>query len=152
MLMSKELANIRASLQLKTDINAARETLAAAALEVLRNMPTHRLSACIQYLEKNLIPAVERKSGKASADLTVFREVVDMLKWSAIVYDRLENQTRINTHLQLDLTILKERLLLAEGELSKYQTVEDLLLTDSLRHIERGVRARIESDFKAKKS
>lgn len=149
---SKELANLKASLQLKTDINAARETLAVAALEVLRKMPTHRIVASIQYLEKNLIPAVERKSGKSSADLTVFREVVDLLKWAAIVYDRLENQARINTHLQLDLTILKERLLLAESELTKYQTVEDLMLTDSLRHIEKGVRARIESDLKGKNS
>jgi hypothetical protein len=149
---SKEMANLRASLQLKTDINAAREKLAVAALDVLRNMPTHRIVSTIQYLEKNLIPAIERKSGKSSADLTVFREIVDLLRWSAVVYDRLENQARINTHLQLDLTIMRERLILAEGELTKYQTVEDLMLTDALRHIEKGVRARIESDLKGKKS
>jgi hypothetical protein len=150
--MSKDLDNLRASLQLKTDLNAARNKLCDAAMETLKRMPMHRIASSVQYLEKNLMPAVERKGGKASPDLAVFKECADLLKWAVLLYDRLESQTRINAHLQLDLTILRERLLLAEAELTKYQTVEDLLLTDSYKHIEKGVRARIESDFKAKKS
>jgi hypothetical protein len=150
--MSKDLDNLRASLQLKTDINAARDKLCDAAMETLKRMPSHRIASCLQYLEKNLMPAVERKGGTNAPDLAVFKETANLLKWALLLYDRLEMQTRVNTHLQLDLTILRERLLLAESELMKYQTMEDLLLTDSYKHIEKGVRARIESDFKGKKS
>jgi hypothetical protein len=150
--MSKDLDNLRASLQLKTDLNAAREKLCSAALETLNKMPVHRIALCVQFIEKNLMPAVERKSGKNAPELGIFLETCNLLKWAVILYDRLEMQTRINSHLQLDLTILKERQVLYETELSKYQALEDLWLTDSLNHIEKGVRARIESDFKGKKS
>jgi hypothetical protein len=150
--MSKELENIRASVQLKSDLDAAGTKLFEASMEVLKKMPGHRIAACVQYLEKNLIPAVERKSGKASPDLQVFRECADLLKWACLVYDRLDVAVRENGLIRLEKQILTERLLLAEGELAKYQVMEDLELTSARDHIEKGVRARIESDFKAKKS
>lgn len=150
--MSKDLDNLRASLQLKTDLNADRDKMCDAALAVLKTMPGHRILSCVQYLEKNLIPAVERKGGKNSPDLAVFKECADLLKWAAILYDRLDNQTRTNSFLRLDITIMRERLVLMEAELVKYMTIEELHLTDAINHIEKGVRARIESDFKAKKS
>lgn len=150
--MSKELDNLRASIQLKDDIDSAGDKRFAEAMEVLKKMPGHRIVACIQYLEKNLIPAVERKSGKASPELVVFKECAELLRWATIMYDRMDLQVRNNALLRLEKQILVERLLLTEAELQKYQTVEDLHLTSSLDHIERGVRARIESDFKAKKS
>lgn len=150
--MSKELDNLRASIQLKADIDAAGDKRFAEAMEVLKKMPGHRIHACIQYLEKNLIPAVERKSGASSPDLAVFRECAELLRWGAIMYDRLDLQVRNNALLRLEKQILIERVLLTEQELSKYQTVEDLHLTGSFDHIEKGVRARIESDLKGKNS
>jgi hypothetical protein len=149
--MSRELDNLRASVQLKADLDAAGTKLFEASMDVLKKMPGHRIAACLQYMEKNLIPAVERKSGKASPDLAVFREVVDLLNWAVLVYDRLDMQVRSNGLLRLEKQILVERLLLAERELAKYETVEDLYLTSARDHIEKGVRERLESDYKAKK-
>jgi hypothetical protein len=148
---SKELENLKASVQLKSDLGAIGEKNFADAMAVLKTMPGHRTAAALQYLEKNLIPAVERKSGGKSADLPVFTEIANLLRWGSVVYDRLDIQVRSNALLRLEKQILVERVLLMEAELAKYQAVEDLYLTDALSHIEKGVRARIESDLKGKK-
>jgi hypothetical protein len=150
--MSKELENIRASLQLKSDLDASGRKHFDDAIDILKKMPAHRITACLQYLEKNLMPAVERKGGKASPDLQVFKECAELLKWAVVVYDRLEFQVQNNGLLRLEKQLLIERVLLAERELQKYETMEDLSLTSLRDHIEKGVRARIESDLKGKKS
>lgn len=150
--MSEDLENIRASIQLKSDLDAAGKTLHGEAMEVLKKMPGYRIDQCVQYLRNNLIPAVIRKSGEKSADLQVFRECVDLLLWGAVLYDRLDHQVRVNGLLRLEKQILIERLLLMESELTKYETVEDLHLTDALLRIEKGVLERLKRSNSGKKT
>lgn len=145
------LWKLRNDMQMRTDLSELQKKRYAGSMELLKRMPGVKIRDQILYIEKNLLPAVAKRGGKDSPDYKLFEAVIDSLKWSLVLYDRMDALMRKDALVHLEKTILEERVLLYEKELLKYTTMEDLYLTDALDHIERGVRERIKAAVEAKK-
>lgn len=143
---------LMADVQWRTDLTEAEKTRFRTVFEMMDKMPGGRIKNQMQYLEKNILPAVSaKKGGDKSPDYVFFEGVINSLKWALILYDRLERQLREDSLLRLERTLLLDRLELYEKELSKYMLLEDLYLTEMLDNIDRGVREKIKREFEAKK-
>jgi len=114
------------------------------------DIPIRKFYDQAQYIEKTLLPAIERKSGSSSADYTFFCETYKCLLYGAIMIDRSELLMRKVQQLKQQLDILQARVDLAERELFKYITLEDLVLTESTDKIAKSVIAKIENSLKEK--
>lgn len=102
------------------------------AMAQLEGYPVKRIVEIVQYLQEQILPSVKKRSGAASPEAVLFGEIVDVMFWALASADRVEYLTRRVGLAQLEKELLKDRVLLAEGELLKYQTAEDLLTTDAL--------------------
>jgi hypothetical protein len=94
---------------------------------------------------------VKKRSGESSPDYKFFSEVIELLEWSALIYDRCGRLQTMYANLQLENTLLRERVVVYEKALNEYTTVEDLWLMDSMQHVEKGILARLESKLGTKK-
>jgi len=113
------------------------------ALARMQGLPTNRIISIVQYLQEQIIPAVKRRSGDTSKELELFSEIVDLLMWAILSDERAEYMSRQLGMAKVENQVLLERLSLAESELTKYQTLEDLYTTDFLQHYAEGVRKRM---------
>jgi hypothetical protein len=118
--------------------------------QALDALPANRLINAVQYIEKNLMPAIKRKSGEASADYEFFKDLCGLLVSSVVLQDRMIMLQKLHANQRIDVELLRERVLLYEAELQKYTTLEDVYMIDGLEHIEKGVRARVEAILKGK--
>lgn len=110
----------------------------------LDEIPVRKFYDQAQYIEKTLLPAIEKKSSKGSKDYNFFCDVFRSLLYGALVTDRL-NGIALRLHQQKQLNqILQARADLAETELMKYTTMENLLMTDGLDKIAADTVRRIE--------
>lgn len=149
---SARTGKLMADVQWRTDLTEAEKTRFRSVFEMMDKMPGGRVKNQMQYLEKNILPAVSaKKGGDKSPDYIFFEGIINSLKWTLILYDRLDRQLREDSLLRLERTLLLERLELYEKELSKYMLLEDLYLTEMLDNIDRGVREKINREFEAKK-
>lgn len=115
------------------------KNLAAGGKFRLDEIPLRKFFEQAQYIEKTLLPAIERKSGKASADYQFFENVYKSLLYAVLVVDRqslLVNKLQQANQL---MAIHKQRADVAEGELQKYVTMEDLILSGAMDSIAKGV-------------
>jgi hypothetical protein len=119
------------------------------ALARIQGLPTARILSISQYLQEQIIPAVKKRSGDQSKELELFTEIVDLLSWSILSDERADYFSRQLGMAKLEREVLLDRLRLAEAELLKYQTLEDLYTTDFLDHYAEGVRKRM-ADIKKK--
>jgi hypothetical protein len=111
----------------------------------LDEVPLRKFYDQAQYIEKTLLPAIEKKSGKDSADYTFFKEIYKSILYAALVVDR-ENRFLLKMqHVNQMNALLQGRADIAERELLKYTTMEDLLMSDGLDRIAQDVRLRIEN-------
>ncbi len=111
----------------------------------LDEIPIRKFYDQAQYIEKTLLPAIEKKSGKHSADYTFFTDIYKSVLYAALIVDR-ENRVMIKMQqLQQMNMLLQARLDVAERELLKYTTMEDLIMSDGLDKIQADVRRRIEN-------
>lgn len=151
---SEDIAKLKASLQLKGDIEAAVTGEGRRwddIRKVVDKLPAQQFVNAIQYLEKQVLPGVKKKSGESSPDYKFFSEIVDLLQWGVIVYERCKRIQQMYGTLSLENTLLRERVEIYERELNKYAALEDIFLVDSLEHIERGIMHRLESKMGRKK-
>lgn len=118
------------------------ENLAAGGGFRLHEIPARRFMDQAQYIENEMLPAVEKKMGKDSVQYKYFREIFDSLLYSIMVKDRENNLLNKLTQLQQQNLILTNRLAFCEQELLKYATMEDLYLTEAHFHIAAGVKQR----------
>ena len=103
------------------------------ALARIEGFPVKRIIEVMQYLKEQIIPAIEKKSkGVQTQEYILFSEIVDMMFWALAVDDRRDFLTRKLGSMKLENEILRDRLQLAESELLKYQTAEELLYADFL--------------------
>lgn len=108
----------------------------------LEDIPIHKMIEQVQYLEKQLLPAVKRKSTAESSDYIFFAGLVKSLLWAVMLSDRFDMLDRRVGHLSLENSLLRDRLMLMEREVGKYHAMEDIYLSDAFDHYKRGVAQR----------
>jgi hypothetical protein len=101
-------------------------------IEGMRDVPVKKILDAIDYIDKNLLPAVKKKGGDKSADFLFFSSIVDYLLWAVTIADRYDALESRWVRQKLEIQLLKDWNAFYEGELQKYTTLEDLLLTDAL--------------------
>lgn len=149
----EDIQRLKASLQLKADIEAVitgEGRVWADIKKTMDKLPAQQMVNAIQYLEKQILPSVKKRSGESSPDYKFFSELVELLGWSAMIYERCSTLRTMHASIKIENSLLLERLKLYENELNKYTTIEDIYITDSLQHIEKGILARLESKLGAK--
>ena len=104
----------------------------------------------VNYLDKELLPAIKKKSGDKSADYEFFEAVVKSLLHAIVVVDRWETLQRRWVHQLIELKLCKEHLAIMERELQKYHAMEDLYLTEGFRVYADRVKEHAEDLLKAK--
>jgi hypothetical protein len=110
----------------------------------VRDVPVRKMMDAIQYIDKNLLPAVKKKSGDKSADYEFFTEVRDMLIWAILICDRYDALEGRWVRKRIEAALYKEWNELYEKELMKYTTLEDLFLTDALNVYAKGIKNRVD--------
>jgi hypothetical protein len=118
--------------------------LAAGGKFRMEEIPLRKFYDQAQYIEVTLLPAIERKSGKTSADYQFFAGVYRSLLYACMIVDRGSIvMQQCQKYKQLN-DFYRGRAELAERELLKYQTVEDLYMTDAMDRVAAGVKKRVE--------
>jgi hypothetical protein len=151
---SEDLHRLKASLQLKADIETVitgEGRMWGDVKKIMDKLPAQQMVNAIQYIEQQILPGVKKKSGESSPDYKFFSELIDLLGWAALVYDRCKRVQNMYANLQLENTLLRERIVVYERELNQYTTIEDVWLTDSLQHVEKGILSKLESKLARKK-
>jgi hypothetical protein len=120
------------------------ENLAAGRKFNLEDIPLRKFYEQAQYIEKTLLPAIEKKSGAKSADYEFFTSVYKSLLYAIMIVDRDKHIIMKWQHCNQLNSFLQQRVDLAERELLKYTTMEDLYITGALDHIAAGVAQRVD--------
>lgn len=113
--------------------------------EEMNKMPVNRMINAANYLIDNLLPAVEKKGGKNSADFKFFCELVELLLSAVVMHDRINLLERKLTDAKIDYLLCREKLTWYESELQKYTTLEDIWMSEGFEYIARGIRERAEA-------
>jgi hypothetical protein len=92
------------------------------------DIPVKRMIDQVNYIDKELLPAIKKKSGAASADYEFFSGVIKSLLHAIVTVDRWESLERRYVNQLIQLNLCKEHLVILEVELRKYQAMEDLYL------------------------
>jgi hypothetical protein len=146
------LEQLKADLLYKSSLDdIAKGERDAKAVDGWRDVPVRKMMDAIQYIDKNLLPAVKKKGGDKSADVEFFTGVRDMLIWAILITDRYDAQEGKLVRKKIEAALYKEWMELYEKELTKYCTLEDLLLTDALNIYAQGVKNRVDALKKGEK-
>jgi hypothetical protein len=139
------LEQIKADLLYKDSLDAiAKGDRDKLATDGLKGVPVRKMIDAVQYIDKNLLPAVKKKGGEKSADYEFFTGVRDMLIWAVIICDRYDAVEGRLVRKKIEAALYKEWMELYEREITKYCTLEDLLLTDSLNIYAQGIKNRVD--------
>jgi hypothetical protein len=92
------------------------------------DIPVKRMIDQVNYIDKELLPAIKKKSGDKSADYEFFSAVIKSLLHAIVTVDRWENLERRYVNQLIQLQLCKEHLVILEMELRKYEAMEDLYL------------------------
>ena len=103
------------------------------------------------YIEKMLLPAIEKKSGKQSADYLFFTDVYKSLLYGALIVDRVNDMALKNQRLMQLNKIYQADILMLEKSILKYTTMEDLYLTSGLDKIAADIARKVEIMLTEKK-
>jgi|HubBroStandDraft_5_1064220.scaffolds.fasta_scaffold06679_6 hypothetical protein len=117
----------------------------------IRDIPVQKFITHVQYIEKELMPAIEKRRGKDAPELKFFEEVCRSLVWAVILCDRYDYLEMKVTGLRLENTILRDNLALHEKELQKFGALEDIFFTDFLDRYADAVKSRAEGLLNKKK-
>jgi hypothetical protein len=98
----------------------------------MKDVPAAKMIDAVNFIDKNLLPAVKKKSGDKSADYEFFTNVIDYLLWAIVVVDRYDTLEARWVRQRMQIALLQEQNDLLEKELLKYTTLEDLYFTSSL--------------------
>lgn len=145
--MSKALDDIRAKLLEEMAMEellkpGKRELSDRILAEGIRDVPVRKFMEQQQYLEKELLPAIEKKKGKGSTDYIFFEAVGKSLVWAMILCDRYDYQQRMFLNAKIDSKIARELAADLQAELSKFETLEQLFFAGGLDRYADGVKMR----------
>jgi hypothetical protein len=111
----------------------------------IEDVPVQKFIEQLQYIERELMPAVERRKGKDSSDYQFFEGLCRSLVWCIILCDRYDYLSRLNNGYRIDNAILKDHCRLLEGEIQKFCTLEDVFFTDFLDRYADAVKSRADA-------
>jgi hypothetical protein len=120
-------------------------------IKAMRDIPVSKFIEQVLYLQNELLPAVEKKKGKTSAEWIFFDGVQRSLLWAITCVDRYEYLAYQFTGQKITIQLQSENLGLLERELSKFQALEDIFLTDALDRYAEGVKAKASAMLKQTK-
>jgi hypothetical protein len=101
-------------------------------VKAMRDVPVAKMIDAVNFIDKNLLPAVKRKSGDKSADYEFFTNVIDYLLWAIVIVDRYETLEGRWIHQKIEIQLLREELEYMERELSRYVAAEDLMMSGAM--------------------
>jgi hypothetical protein len=119
------------------------KNLAAGGKFRLEDIPLRKFYDQAQHIEKILLPAIEKKTGKNSADYNFFSDLYRSLLYAVMIVDRDRSLIMKLQHVNQVNAFLQARADLAERELMKYTSLEDLYLRDAGEKIADGVARRV---------
>jgi hypothetical protein len=119
------------------------KNLAAGGKFQLEDIPIRKFYDQAQYIEKTILPRVAATRGMDSADYSFFKDVYLSLLYAVLIVDRDRTLIMKIQHANQINAFLQDRADLAERELSKYTTMEDLYATGAMDHIAAGVVQRV---------
>ena len=111
----------------------------------LRDIPVKQMFDQLQYIEKELLPAVKRKNREA--DVQFFEGVCRSLAYAIILCDRYEHLHLKFLNSRVDIALLRDHLSVSERELERYTTMEDLILSDSMNKYAEAIAERVKRDI-----
>jgi hypothetical protein len=140
----------RAELGMRAAMRSAHDNPAAKNAKAIEEVPVRKIYEQAMYIENDLLPRIEKRSGNDSADYQFFKDVFRSLLWCIAILDRFDKVCRSDTQTKLMNELMRDRCILLETELQKYITMEDLLFSDSIDRIADVVKKRVESLLKEK--
>jgi hypothetical protein len=127
------LEQIKAELLHKATIDGLiKDGIGKRVTPSIDDIPVKRMIDQVNYLDKEILPAIKRKSGEKSADYEFFESVIKSLLYAVVLCDRWELLNKRWVHQLIERKICQDHLSLMETELQKYHAMEDLYLTDGL--------------------
>jgi hypothetical protein len=117
----------------------------AKLVDGLKQVPLYKIHEQSQYLINQLLPAVESKKGIDSEDYKFFKGLVDSLCWAVLILDRFERMSYQLSNERMLREFFQNKAVFLEQQLTKYTTMEDLVLGQSYEAMKRAVAARTES-------
>lgn len=103
----------------------------------LDQVPVKKFYDQALYIDKTLLPAVEKARGKESADYQFFVSVFKSLLYAVAIVDRYEFMDRKIHRQEAFIKSLQEQTVQLSKELQKYCTIEDIFLSEGIdRYIE----------------
>lgn len=155
--MSKKLDEIKQELldkqRLSEIVDPARSKVTEEKMaRGVRDIPVNRMIEQVNYLDKEILPKLEKRSGgKESADYKFFSSVCESLLYAVSACDRYDFMAKQLQYQKIQSQLLIENQAILEGELQKYSTIEEIYFQDGLRLIADGVKARVAALLKNKK-
>jgi len=103
----------------------------------LDQVPVKKFYDQALYIDKTLLPEIEKRRGKDSADYQFFVSVFKSLLYAVAIIDRYEFMNRKVYRQEAFLKSLQDQVVQLSGELQKYCTIEDIFLSEGIdRYIE----------------
>jgi hypothetical protein len=103
----------------------------------LDQVPVKKFYEQALYIDKTLLPSIEKNRGKESADYQFFVSVFKSLLYAVAIIDRYEFMDRKVHRQESFIKSLQEQVVQLSRELQKYCTVEDIFLSEGIdRYIE----------------
>jgi hypothetical protein len=146
------LEQIKADLLHKATVDGlVKEMVGKKVTPSMADIPVKRMIDQVNYLDKEMLPAIKKKKGEGSADYEFFEAVIKSLLHAIVVVDRWELLNRRWVHQLIELKLCKEHLVLLETELQKYNAMEDIYLTDGMNLYADRIKQHAEDLLKQKK-
>jgi hypothetical protein len=142
------LDKIKADLQAKAALEGLAEGDSSAMGKMRRELeraPIKVMIDQVNYIDKNLLPAIKKKGGETSADYVFFKSLCDSLLWAVLIKDRFDLAQRLYGSKVLELEVTRGIADTYKRELEKYTTTEDVWLTEALSFVIDGLKARAEA-------
>jgi hypothetical protein len=150
---NRRLEIIKASLLLKAQLEELSMTtderdakkIGASGVE---NIPVKKMIDQALHIKENMLPRIEKKSGKDHADYIFFASVHRNLLYAIVLVDRYDTLQARFTREKVGRMLAVENVALLEAELEKYCTLENFFLSSGLDHVAKGIKTRAEGLLK----
>jgi hypothetical protein len=98
----------------------------------MKDVPVAKIIDAVNFIDKNLLPAVKKKSGDKSSDYEFLKNNIDYLLWAIVIHDRYDALEMRWIRQRMEIQVLREQMEILERELSKYVAMEDLLMSSTM--------------------
>jgi len=137
------LSEMKADLLLKNSLrNAGEGRMQESAKNIaiaLEKIPVKKIYEQALYIENELLPQIEKKSGVTHKSYIFYKELFTTLLWAIVVLDRNDMLETRFFNSEMQRTYFQDYAASLERLLSKYIALEDLFLSSGLDVVAKGV-------------